>query len=64
MRSYIFLLIFLASFLIPKIRDMIRDNAVGKQTRLGQNPKPQEASVFTKKSVCSIKSAHVCCAGP
>ena len=44
MRSYIFLLIFLASFLIPKIRDMIRDNAVGKQTRLGQNPKPQEAS--------------------
>jgi len=41
MRSYIFLLIFLASFLIPKIRDMIRDNAAGKQARFRQNPMPQ-----------------------
>lgn len=51
MRSYIFLLIFLASFLIPKIRDMIRDNAVGKQTRLGQNPKPQEASQYSLRNL-------------
>ena len=41
MRGYIFLLIFLASFLIPKIRDMIRDNAAGKQARFRQNPMPQ-----------------------
>ena len=41
MRGYIFLLIFLASFLIPKIRDMIRDNAAGKQVRFRQNPMPQ-----------------------
>ena len=51
MRSYIFLLIFLASFLIPKIRNMIRDNAVGKQTRLGQNPKPQEASQYSLRNL-------------
>ena len=51
MRSYIFLLFFLASFLIPKIRDMIRDNAVGKQTRLGQNPKPQEASQYSLRNL-------------
>ncbi|WP_454922761.1 hypothetical protein [Abiotrophia defectiva] len=51
MRSYIFLLIFLASFLIPKIRDMIRDNAVGKKTRLGQNPKPQEASQYSLRNL-------------
>ena len=51
MRGYIFLLIFLASFLIPKIRDMIRDNAVGKQTRLGQNPKPQEASQYSLRNL-------------
>ena len=51
MRSYIFLLIFLASFLIPNIRDMIRDNAVGKQTRLGQNPKPQEASQYSLRNL-------------
>lgn len=51
MRSYIFLLIFLASFLIPKIRDMIRDNAVGKQTRLGQNLKPQEASQYSLRNL-------------
>ena len=51
MRSYIFLLIFLASFLIPKIRDMIRDNAVGKQTRLGQNPKRQEASQYSLRNL-------------
>ena len=51
MRSYIFLLIFLASFLIPKIRDMIRDNAVGKQTRLGQNPKPQESSHYSLRNL-------------
>ena len=51
MRSYIFLLIFLASFLIPKIRDMIRDNAVGKQTRLGQNPTPQEASQYSLRNL-------------
>ena len=51
MRSYIFLLIFLASFLIPKIRDMIRDNAVGKQTRLGRNPKPQEASQYSLRNL-------------
>lgn len=51
MRSYVFLLIFLASFLIPKIRDMIRDNAVGKQTRLGQNPKPQEASQYSLRNL-------------
>ena len=51
MRSYIFLLIFLASFLIPKIRDMFRDNAVGKQTRLGQNPKPQEASQYSLRNL-------------
>ena len=41
MRGYIFLLIFLASFLIPKIRDMIRDNVTGKQARFRQNPMPQ-----------------------
>ena len=51
MRGYIFLLIFLASFLIPKIRDMIRDNAVGKQTRLGQNLKPQEASQYSLRNL-------------
>ncbi|WP_303765990.1 hypothetical protein [Abiotrophia defectiva] len=51
MRSYIFLLIFLASFLIPKIRDMIRNNAVGKQTRLGQNLKPQEASQYSLRNL-------------
>ena len=51
MRSYIFLLIFLASFLIPKLRHMIRDNAVGKQTRLGQNPKPQEASQYSLRNL-------------
>lgn len=51
MRSYIFLLFFLASFLIPKIRDMIRDNAVGKQTRLGQNPKPHEVSQYSLRNL-------------
>ena len=30
---------------------MIRDNAVGKQTRLGQNPKPQEASQYSLRNL-------------
>lgn len=51
MRSYIFLLIFLASFLIPKIRDMIRDNAVGKQARLGQNSQPQSNSNYSLRNL-------------
>lgn len=51
MRSYIFLLIFLASFLIPKIRDMIRDNAVGKQARLGQNSQPQSNSQYSLRNL-------------
>lgn len=51
MRGYIFLLIFLASFLIPKIRDMIRDNAVGKQARLGQNSQPQSNSQYSLRNL-------------
>lgn len=51
MRGYIFLLIFLASFLIPKIRDMIRDNVVGKQARFRQNPMPQVDSQYSLRNL-------------
>ena len=55
MRGYIFLLIFLASFLIPKIRDMIRDNAAGKQARFRQNPMPQVDPQYSLRNL----SAHL-----